>query len=348
MKIQKIISLLIAVTIIGSMSACSSSPASTATEATATQASATTAATETAATESSTVTTSGSLAFNNAAWNYDETNNVYWQIGVVYCTNPETTDYESLGIYVPGAYVDASANGDGTYSLTVNKNGTVNGYTASTAPIVFPVNTPGYSQMAAPTSYNYQEVASYLEAGFIYVYAGMRGKENGYDSSNNLTYSGGAPWGVTDLKAAIRYIRYNKDVLPGDTDRIFTFGMSGGGAQSALMGATGDSELYTPYLEAIGAAMTDVSGVKLSDAVDGVMAWCPITSLDYADEAYEWNMGQFMTAGTRADTTWTSALSKDMAAAYAEYVNNLGLKDSSGNTLTLAESSSGIYLSGSY
>jgi hypothetical protein len=294
------------------------------------------------------VTTSGSLAFNNAAWNYDETNNVYWQIGVVYCTNPETTDYESLGIYVPGAYVDAAANGDGTYTLTVNKNGTVNGYTANTAPIVFPVNTPGYSQMAAPTSYNYQEVASYLEAGFIYVYAGMRGKENGYDSSNNLTYSGGAPWGVTDLKAAIRYIRYNKDILPGDTDRIFTFGMSGGGAQSALMGATGDSELYTPYLKAIGAAMTDASGNKLSDAVDGVMAWCPITNLDYADEAYEWNMGQFMTTGTRADTTWTSALSKDMATAYAEYINKLGLKDSNGNTLTLTESSSGIYLSGSY
>jgi hypothetical protein len=31
-------------------------------------------------------------------------------------------------------------------------------------------------------------------------------------------------------------------------DSIFTFGMSGGGAQSALVGATGDSELYTPYL----------------------------------------------------------------------------------------------------
>lgn len=63
----------------------------------------------------------------------------------------------------------------------------------------------------------------------------------------------GAPAGVTDLKAAVRYIRYNEGSIPGSMERIFTFGMSGGGAQSALMGATGDSELYLPYLEAIGA-----------------------------------------------------------------------------------------------
>ena len=31
------------------------------------------------------------------------------------------------------------------------------------------------------------------------------------------------------------------------------------------------------------------------------MCWCPITNLDYADEAYEWNMGQFSTSDTRVD-----------------------------------------------
>ena len=51
---------------------------------------------------------------------------------------------------------------------------------------------------------------------------------------------------ITD--AAIRYIRYTGDTVPGSVDRIFSFGMSGGGGQSALLGATGDSELYTPYL----------------------------------------------------------------------------------------------------
>ena len=28
--------------------------------------------------------------------------------------------------------------------------------------------------------------------------------------------------GVTDFKAAIRYVRYNRDLLPGDMDSVFT------------------------------------------------------------------------------------------------------------------------------
>ncbi len=289
-----------------------------------------------------------SLTFNNSAWNYDEGNDVYWQISVGYCSNPETADYETMGIYVPGAYMNGTANSDGTYTCTINTEIEVNGYTAETAPIVFPVNTAGYSAQAAPTSYSYDGISSYHEAGFIYVYAGMRGRDNGYDDSGNLIYSGGAPWGVTDLKAAVRYYRYNQSALPGDTDSIFTFGHSGGGAQSSLMGATGDSELYYDYLISIGAAMYDEDGNYISDAICGAMCWCPITSLDYADEAYEWNMGQFSSAGTRADDTWTSALSDDLAEAFAVYISKLGLKDENGTVLTLDQSHDGIYTSGTY
>lgn len=291
---------------------------------------------------------SASLNFDNSKWSYDKDNNVYWQIKVGYCAKPETTTYETMGIYVPGAYMTATQNSDGTYTCVPNSTAKVNGYTAKTAPIVIPVNTPGYSASAAPTAYSYSSVSSYLKAGFVYVNAGMRGRTNGYDSNKNLIYSGGAPWGVTDLKAAIRYYRFNKSTLPGSTDKIFTFGMSGGGAQSAVTGATGDSKLYYSYLESIGAAMYDTNGKYISDAVDGSMCWCPITSLDYADEAYEWNMGQFESTNTRAKTTWTSALSKDLAASYGDYINKLGLKDSKGNILTLKKSSDGIYTSGSY
>jgi hypothetical protein len=161
------------------------------------------------------------LTFNNSAWNYDKTNDVYWQIKVGYCSNPETTDYETMGIYVPGAYMNGIANGDGTYTCTINTENKVNNYTAKTAPIVFPVNTPGYSAQAAPTSYSYNDISSYIKAGFIYVNAGMRGRSNGYDANGNLTYSGGAPWGVTDLKAAVRYYRFNQNILPGNTDYIY-------------------------------------------------------------------------------------------------------------------------------
>jgi hypothetical protein len=302
----------------------------------------------TEATAVSTEVQARTLTFNNSAWNYDADNDVYWQIGVVYCTTPATTDYETLGIYIPGKYMTATKNDDGTYTTMINEEGTINGYTAKTAPMVFPVNTPGYSAQLAPTAYNYDEISSYLNAGFIYVYPGMRGRDNGYDANGKLIYSGGAPWGVTDLKAAVRFIRYNKDALPGNTDSIFVFGMSGGGAQTAVMGASGDSKLYYPYLEFIGAAMYFSNGTAISDAVSGAMAWCPITSLDYADEAYEWNMGQYVSTGTRADTTWTSALSKDLATAYAEYINKLGLKEKNGNPLVLETSANGIYTAGSY
>jgi len=288
------------------------------------------------------------LTFNNSAWNYDAANDVYWQIGVSYAATPETAEYETLGIYVPGAYMTATANSDGTFTAALNEQGSVNGFTAKTAPMVLPVNTPAYSAQQAPTAYSYDEVSSFLKAGFIYVHAGMRGKDNGYDASGNLTYSGGAPWGVTDFKAAVKFIRYNKEVLPGNTEGIFAFGMSGGGAQTSVIGASGDSELYFPYLQSIGAAMYDANGQYISDAVTGAMAWCPITSLDYADGAYEWNMGQYASAETRAEGTWTAALSKDLAASYAEYINALGVKDENGNVLILQESESGIYAAGSY
>ena len=273
------------------------------------------------------------LSIDMDNWNYDETNDIYYQIGLVYCAEPEDTSYESCGIYVPGKYFTGTENSNGTYTCTLNENAQVGNYSASSAPIVIPVNTPGYSSCAAPTSYSGDSVKDYIDEGFIYLDAGCRGRDNAE-----------APDGVTDLKSAVTYYRFNGDVLPGDAEKIFTFGHSGGGAQSALMGASGNSELYNTYLESIGAAMVDKDGNGLSNAIAGAMCWCPITNLDTADEAYEWNMGQYM----RENGTFSAALSDDLAAEYATYINDLGLKDPNGNTLTLEESDSGTYTSGSY
>lgn len=288
------------------------------------------------------------LTFDETKWVYDSDNDVYYQIGVQYCAQPAALDYETLAVVVPGAYLTGMDNGDGTYTCTSNPDGTVNGFTAETAPMMMPVNTAGYSAQTAATSYSYSSVSAYLDAGYVYVYSGCRGRSNGYNDDGTLAYAGGAPWGVTDLKAAVRYLRLNNDTIPGDPERIFAFGHSGGGAQSAVLGASGDSELYFDYLASIGAAMYDEDGNYISDAICGAMCWCPITSLDYADEAYEWNMGQYMDSGTRAEGTWTKALSQDLAACYGEYLNQLGLKDEDGNALILERSEDGIYASGSY
>jgi len=263
-------------------------------------------------------------------WQYEASDDVYWQVGLSYAANPAASNYETMGIFVPGAYFTATDNGDGTYTCSVNESGSAGQYTALTAPLILPVNTPGYSAMAAPAGYSssmgYGSITDYTNAGMIVIFAGARGRD------------AGAPAGVTDFKAAIRYTRYNKDLLPGDMDSIFSLGMSGGGAQSALIGATGNSDLYDPYLEAIGAVMTE------SDAVKGSMCWCPITNLDVADEAYEWNMGN-----TRSGLTEENqAYSDGMALAFAAYINQLGLTDEEGNVLMLTESEEGIYQSGTY
>ena len=257
-------------------------------------------------------------------WQYNADDDVYYQIGIVYCETPANEDYEQLAVFVPGTYMTATDNGDGTYTCKLNADAEVNGYTASTAPIVMPINTPGYSAQSALTSYT--SVTDYTSQGFVYVHAGCRGRDDG------------APAGVTDLKAAIRYIRYCDDVIAGDAESIFVFGMSGGGAQAAIVGATGNSSLYDPYLEAIGA----VQGV--SDAVVGSMDWCPITNLDTADEAYEWMMGSTR-SGLSDDE---QAISDALAEAFAEYINSAGFNDADGNALTLTESSDGIYQSGTY
>lgn len=280
---------------------------------------------ETSATEAEETAVQSTLAkIDDTKWCYDETDDVYYQLGIAYCASPADADYEQLAIIVPAAYMQATANGDGTFTCSIDVSAEVGGYTAATAPIVMPVNTPGYAAQAPMTEYT--SVAEYTDAGFIYVHAGCRGRD------------AGAPAGVTDLKAAIRYLRYTAGNLAGDTERIFSFGMSGGGAQSALLGVTGDSSLYDDYLAAIGA----VEGV--SDAVLGSQAWCPITSLDSADEAYEWMMGN-----TRTDLSdQEQTISDELTTAYAAYINQLGLTDENGAPLTLEASADGRYQAGSY
>ena len=248
----------------------------------------------------------------------------YYIVGLFYCSSPADETYEQMGIYVPSAYL--TKNSDGSYSI--NSSGTCNGYTAATAPIVVPVNTSGYSAQSAPSGTS-STAATYTDEGFIYLWPGCRGRSHG------------APLGVTDLKAAVRYFHYlsAQSKVPGNTDLIFSFGHSGGGAQSAIFGTSGNSSLYDEYLTAIGA------NTDYKDNICGSMCWCPITNLDMADGAYEWNMGLTRSSLSSAN----QSISKGLAAAFANYINAIGLKHpTSGTTLTLSATDNGYYQSGSY
>ena len=290
-----------------------------------------------------------SLALDPSAWSYDEENDAYYQLGLTYCLEPETETYETLAIFVPGAYFTAEKNGE-TYTCQVNEKAVVGSFTASTAPILMPINAGTLSAQASPTVYGYEGLGPYLDAGCVYVYAGFRGRSAVVDTSSgsDALIPGGSPWPAVDLKAAIRYLRYNADALPCDTRRVFVFGFSAGGGLSEVLGASGDSPLFDPYLTAIGAVTHDATGAPVSDAIAGSASWCPITSYDMADAAYEWCQGQYSTDGSRAEGAWTQLLSRDLASAYGAWVNEMDLRDANDAQLTLDETETGIYSMGSY
>ncbi|WP_435853833.1 subtype B tannase [Streptomyces purpurascens] len=153
-----------------------------------------------------------------------------------------------------------------------------------------------------------------LAAGYVVVEPGARGRTL---KNSEGEYYGTAPAAIVDLKAAVRYVRANKGHIPGDTDRIVSSGTSAGGALSSLLGASGDSPLYEKYLRELGAA-------DASDAIFATGAWCPITDLEHADGAYEWNWGASVVQGTGKVVDRT--VSKELVSQFAEYQASLKLR----------------------
>lgn len=155
-----------------------------------------------------------------------------------------------------------------------------------------------------------------LAAGYVVVSPGCRGRDN---VTSDGTYYGKAPAAIVDLKAAVRYIRHNDAIMPGNANWIISTGGSAGGALSALLGASGNSPLYDAYLKEIGAADED-------DNIYGSGCYCPITDLEHADGAYEWMYGTSPTRSGLVD----QELSKQLKALNAEYQASLNLQGKNG------------------
>ncbi len=189
----------------------------------------------------------------------------------VYVAKPADAAYEKMSIYIPEGYF---------------KGETINGYTAKTAPIFLPNEVGGYmpGNVAQPGDDNRHggganATLTALSKGYVVAAPAIRGRTL---QAEDGTYTGKAPALIVDYKAAVRYLRYNKKRLPaGDTEKIISNGTSAGGALSALLGATGNSKDYAPYLKEIGAA-------EERDDIFASSDYCPITNLDHADMAYEW------------------------------------------------------------
>jgi len=197
------------------------------------------------------------------------------------------------------------------------------------------------------------KVGMILANNYVLVSYGCRARND--DPSEGI-YNGHSPATVTDTKAVIRYLRHNSSLLPaGDTDRIIITGTSGGGALSCVIGASGDSTDFLPYLYEIGAAGVssdgDIYTSDISDSVYGVIAYCPITDLPNADAAYEWTYGDIrkelegIDYNTNPDKpaniyyseesgTLNEEISAVLTDTYAGYVDSLGLKLDDGSDLT--------------
>ena len=260
---------------------------------------------------------------------------------IIYCKNPIEPNYQIMNIYVPEAYFN---------------NQSIDGMTIKTAPIFFPNNIGGY--MPAKPAYpdeivNGKEKKSVLYAlskGYVVASAGARGRSLVNDE---FRLTGKAPACIVDLKAAIRYLRYNKDFIPGDVEKIVSNGTSAGGALSTLLGATGNSKDYEPYLIEIGA-------LEERDDIFAVSAYCPITNLENADMAYEWyfkgvnnyrRLERTKSVDYKIERTWIEGLmseqqidlSSKLASLFPNYINSLELKDSNGEPLLLNEEGDGTF-----
>jgi hypothetical protein len=155
-----------------------------------------------------------------------------------------------------------------------------------------------------------------LAAGYVVVIPGVRGRDN---KATDGTYFGKAPAAIVDLKAAVRYIRHNKGIMPGNMDWIVSSGCSAGGALSALLGASGNSTLYEPYLKEIGAA-------EEKDNIFASGCGSPVTDLDHADLSYEWAFGASKPRSGSVDPKISAAL----RSAFPAYEASLDLQGKNG------------------
>lgn len=223
--------------------------------------------------------------------------------GIYYVTNVEDSTYQTMNIYVPKKLEPDT-------SVPILLRTYVGGYMASTAKGPSGTDATGRA----------------LQEGYVVCIPGSRGSNSIVSKNRKDKYTGITPNGLLDLKAVVRYLHYNDEVMPGDAEHIFTDGTSAGGAMSALLGATGNCTEYEPYLEKMGAAPG-------RDDVFAAICYCPITDLNHADCEYEWLYG-CTNDGIRGLNDAQKTISSELAVQCPPYIESLNLTTPDGKKLT--------------
>lgn len=260
-----------------------------------------------------------------------------------YVDRPMDPEYQQMNIFAPEAYYEGkSVNGYDINSAPVFMPNTVGGYMPGQA------GEPGLRPFGPPVP---NSIFRALAHGYVAAAPALRGRTL---KAADGAFTGKAPACIVDYKAAVRFLRFFAADLPGDQNKIITNGTSAGGALSSLMGATGNHPDYEPYLKEIGAA-------EAEDDIFAASCYCPITDLDHADMAYEWQFlgvndyhrkQMVMTEGGRPAFTPVDGemdaagvkASAEEAALFPFYVNSLCLKAPDGTPLTLQENGEGSFL----
>ena len=267
-------------------------------------------------------TFTGILDMNN--WKYNEKDGIYYQTDIYYAQDSLNSAYQKMALFVPEKYLRCEKHKGRMYSCVPNMASIVEKYTVRTAPIVSVISSPNYKGEPALTEY--RDFKEFTDAGFIYAHIGFRG----IDAE--------APAAVTDIKAAIHFIKYNSERIPGNTDSIYFLAANEGSVLAAVTAASGNDRSYQPYLQQIGA----LNG--LNDNIKGVMLVNPVSGLDTANEAVEWyfSSNRYNVVGEQ------KKISEKMAKEYAGYINRAGFMGYGGKALTLQYSKNGIYQDGTY
>ncbi len=303
----------------------------------------------------------------NQEWTYSE-NADAWVLSVVSAVAyPELPNQQGVSVCVPGAYVKGiDTNSDGNADVTsvdaskavkgalvidyeteiISANGQI--YTAATAPVIINTGAAGYGSQN-----NSAASTSRAADGYINVSCGNRGKQDtATDANGNTYYTGDAPSCLVDQKAAARFVKYNILLgnLPGNVDYFVSTGGSGGGAHATMFAATGNNPDYYDYQIEAGAVgvyrngdgtysttvTIDGADYEISDGAWGCIAYSAITSLYEADMALAFEY--YLDTTYDFKTSFQAQLAEYLSTAYMEYIN--------AQNLTVEEAAVGFDLDG--
>lgn len=124
---------------------------------------------------------------------------------LVYVEKPVNAEFQKMNLFVPESYYEgASMNGCDLLSAPVFMPNTVGGYMPG------PADEPGTNPFLQGKP---NTIFRALQHGYVVVSPAIRGRVQKDEDGH---YNGKAPACVVDYKAAVRYLHFFADELPGD------------------------------------------------------------------------------------------------------------------------------------